>query len=284
MRSAALAIILSAALGLSACARAPKTEAFAYRNAVPATIAAPIAPDFEAAPLAPVAERCRPTEVVAASSLAGRTITVEEIGDIALDPREVVLTFDDGPRPKTTPAILNALDAAGVKATFLMVGQMARSYPALVRQVAARGHTIGTHTQSHPNLASLSRADALTEVFEGERAVAAALTGSGYSRAPFFRFPSLADTPGLRAALAERGTVVIDVDIDSKDYLRTSGDAVARRTLAALKTRGKGVILFHDIHLRTAAMLPGLLAALKQAGYKVVHLAPPGGTPCGRLS
>ena len=73
---------------------------------------------------------------------------------------------------------------------------------------------------------------ALAEIAKGERAIAAALSGSGHGMAPFFRFPYLADTRALRSALAARGTVVLDVDIDSKDYFRTSSAKVLERTMA----------------------------------------------------
>lgn len=215
-----------------------------------------------------------------AGALAGRTLAVSRIGDISLGRGEVVLTFDDGPRPGNTTRILDTLDRHGVRATFLMVGTMARSYPALVREVASRGHTIGSHTDRHPNLARMAHADALAEIAKGERAVAAALSGSGRGMAPFFRFPYLADTAALRSALAARGTVVLDVDIDSKDYHRTSGQRVLDRTMARLRARGRGIVLFHDIHGRTADMLPRLLDALERENFKVVHLVPSGDGAC----
>ncbi|XWN31198.1 MAG: polysaccharide deacetylase family protein [Devosia sp.] len=224
---------------------------------------------------------CGPSTVAGTGALAGRTIEVGSISDIKLGRREVVLTFDDGPRPGPTDRILDTLDSYGVKATFLVVGRMASAHPAKVRKVARRGHTIGTHTQRHPNLARMGTRAAHKEIALGDRSVARALSGSGYQAAPFFRFPYLADTRALRRSLARRGVVVLDVDIDSKDYLRTSPARVRARTLAQLRRRGRGVILFHDIHARTASMLPSFLAALKRDGYKVVHLVPKGrGVAC----
>lgn len=252
----------------------------ALASAGPVVVAAPAAPAEDIAPgggatggcIAPPAGR---------GTLAGRTIAVSRISDIALAKGEVVLTFDDGPRPGTTPRVLDALDAAGVRATFLMVGQMARAYPGLVRAVAARGHTIGTHTDDHANLTKMSTDAAFSDIARGEKAVAAALSGSGHAAAPFFRFPYLADSPSLRAALARRGTVVLDVDIDSRDYVKSSPAAVLARTMATLKARGRGIILFHDIHARTAAALPGFLASLSTEGFRVVHLVPAGWPGCG---
>ncbi|RST84328.1 polysaccharide deacetylase family protein [Aquibium carbonis] len=206
--------------------------------------------------------------------LAGRTISVSKTSDIRLGPKEVVLTFDDGPVPGKTDTILRALDQFGVKATFLMVGQMANAYPGTARKVAAAGHTIGTHTQNHKNLRTVSVNVAEAQIREGRESVAAALRPGGYRPAPFFRFPYLADTTTLRGSLAAQGIVVIDVDIDSRDYYASGSDALRARAVAAVERRGSGVILFHDLHARTATMLPLLLADLKERGYKVVHLVP----------
>lgn len=208
------------------------------------------------------------------TGLAGRTLRVNAIADIRLARNEVVLTFDDGPVPGRTDAILAALDRHKVKATFLMVGRMARNHPALVRKVAARGHAIGSHTQNHPNLRSMSVDRALDEIAQGRQSVAAALIPTGMKAAPFFRFPYLSDTPALRRHLATKGVVVFDVNIDSKDYFVSSPDQVRARTLAAVKARGSGIILLHDLHQRTVAMLPKLLDDLHAAGFKVVNIQP----------
>lgn len=208
------------------------------------------------------------------SGLAGRSITVNSIADLKLRYHEVVLTFDDGPMPGRTENILRVLDNAGVKATFMMVGQMARSYPALVREVAAHGHAIGTHTQNHANLANMSAAGAEAQIDGGVKSVSAALVPSMHSVAPFFRFPYLASTAALRRQLAARGIVVIDADIDSKDYFQSTSDQVRKRTMSSIEQRGSGIILMHDIHPRTARMLPQLLADLGAKGYKVVRLVP----------
>lgn len=208
--------------------------------------------------------------------LAGRTVVVNSVADLKLRSHEIALTFDDGPMPGKTRAVLDALDKAGVKATFMMVGQMARSYPGLVREVASRGHTIGTHTQNHANLARMSMASAEAEIDGGFKSVRAALVPTRYSVAPFFRFPYLASTPALRRALAAHGITAIDADIDSKDYFQSSPDQVRQRTLSRVLARGSGIVLMHDIHPRTARMLPALLADLQERGYKVVRLVPGG--------
>ena len=212
--------------------------------------------------------------LVSSGSLAGRTITVSSIGDIRLNRGEVVLTFDDGPIPGRTDAVLSVLRTYGVRATFLMVGSQARANPGTARKVAAGGHTIGSHTERHANLARMSLEQARAEINAGQKSVAAALIPTGYRPAPFFRFPYLADTAALRSALANQGVVVMDVNIDSKDYFPSSSAQVKSRTMQRVLSRGSGIVLFHDIHTRTAQALPAFLDELKANGFKVVHLVP----------
>lgn len=204
--------------------------------------------------------------------LAGRTLNVASNAELALAPGEVVLTFDDGPRPGKTQAILDALDAYGVHATFLMLGEAAQRHPGLVQEVAQRGHTVGTHTFSHVDLTTLSLGAALGEMQLGYDAVARPLAEIGLAPSRFFRFPYLAQTGVMRTRVMENDFVVLDVDIDSKDYYRSTPGTLLERVLARLDARGRGVVLFHDIHARTVAMLPDFLKALKDRGYSVVTL------------
>lgn len=211
-------------------------------------------------------------------SLAGRTLTVAATEQIVLQPGEVVLTFDDGPRPGITGPILDTLDQFGVKATFLMLGSSAERHPELAREVAMRGHTIGTHTYDHVNLATLELGEAVAEIYAGQQAVAAALAPAEMTPSRFFRFPYLAQTGFIRTRAVDSNFIVLDVDIDSKDYYEETPAQVLERTLARLDARGSGIVLFHDIHRRTAAALPEFLAALRERGYSVVALRASGGS------
>ena len=104
--------------------------------------------------------------------LAGRTLTVSSLHDLKLRDKEVVLTFDDGPVPGKTERILATLNQYGVKATFLMVGQMAETYPAIARKVVASGQTIGSHTYRHRDLQNLAFDAAMMEIMRGEKSEA----------------------------------------------------------------------------------------------------------------
>ena len=206
--------------------------------------------------------------------LSGRSIYIGAQSDVKLAKGEVVITFDDGPRPGKTDKILSILAKHDAKATFLMLGQAAQRHPGLVRDVAKHGHTIGLHTHSHGDLTKLNIAAALAEIERGQRPIEAALSPINKAPAPFFRFPYLAQTQKLRTAVNNAGLVIMDVQIDSKDYYKDGSKAVLNRTLARLDKQGKGIILFHDIHQRTVDMLPDFLVALKARGYKVVSLVP----------
>lgn len=221
-----------------------------------------------------IAQQPMPQRLFSPGHLGGRTLAVGSTADIILRPREVVLTFDDGPRAGKTGEILATLASFGVKATFLMLGSAAQAHPELAQQVALMGHTVGSHTFNHVDLGSLGRQDALDEIAKGERAVATALAGAGQRLSPFFRFPYLSQTGFLRTNLLQGSTIVLDVDIDSKDYYKETPAVVAERTLDRLEQRGSGIILFHDIHQRTVALLPDFLSALEQRGYSVVRLVP----------
>lgn len=271
-------MIVGAALG--GCAKPPagQLELNSYQPTVDRGITtAGILPVSQ-----PLSQPPMPERIFSSGHLGGRTLEVASTSEIILKPGEVILTFDDGPRPGRTDAILDTLDQFGVKATFLMLGQSAEAHPETVRKVALAGHTIGTHTFDHADLTTMSRQAALDEISHGERAVAAALSGSGYSPAPFFRFPYLAQDGFLRTTVLQGNTVVLDVDIDSKDYYKDTPEVVAARTLSRLEARGSGIILFHDIHPRTVAMLPEFLQSLEERGYSVVRLVPRNPAPFGR--
>jgi len=188
-----------------------------------------------------------------------------------LNDGEIVLTFDDGPSRHTTRAVLEALDAHCTKATFFMVGRMALTDPAMVREVAKHGHTIGTHTWSHAKLQTLDIAKAKDEIELGVSAVAHALQGPV---APFFRLPYLRSNKATIDYLKSRNFANFGIDVDSRDFKTRDGEAVKATVLAQLAKRKKGIVLFHDIQPSTAHALKDILDALKARGFKVVHLVP----------
>lgn len=187
-----------------------------------------------------------------------------------LGPKEVVLTFDDGPMPGVTRPILETLDRYCTKATFFSVGKMAIAYPEQTREILRRGHTLGTHTWSHPmSLPRLKGRQALDQIESGFAAVAMA---AGQPIAPFFRFPGLNDSPSLIAHLESRNIATFTVDVVSNDSYISDPERLIERTLQQLDAEKGGIMLFHDIKPQTARALPTILAEIKARGYRVVHL------------
>ena len=182
---------------------------------------------------------------------------------------EVVLTFDDGPWPGNTPAVLKALADQCTKALFFPIGKHALWHPEILKRVAAAGHTIGSHTWSHADLSKLTIDQAKEEFEKGVSAVRAALGEPGAS---FFRFPALRAPPEMLTYLATRNVGVFSTDMDSFDFKIRKPEQVVASVMTKLKKRGKGIVLLHDFQHPTALALPELLAQLKADGYKIVQV------------
>jgi peptidoglycan/xylan/chitin deacetylase (PgdA/CDA1 family) len=185
--------------------------------------------------------------------------------------KEVVLTFDDGPWPGHTPAVLKALADQCTTGIFFPIGKHATYHPEILRQVAAAGHTIGAHTWSHANLNNqkLSEAQRKDEIEKGLSAVKWALEASP---APFFRFPALQHPPEMVTYLGERNIAIFSCDVDSFDFKTHKADQVVTNIFKKLDKVGKGIILMHDFQKHTAEALPEVLRRLKAGGYKVVQM------------
>jgi peptidoglycan/xylan/chitin deacetylase (PgdA/CDA1 family) len=192
--------------------------------------------------------------------------------------KEVVLTFDDGPWPGNTPAVLRALADECLKATFFEIGKHATWHPEITKQVIEAGMTVGTHTWSHQDLARNPYAKDIEQAkAEIEMGISAVHMAAGGGKvAPFFRFPALQHPPQLMSYLAERNIGVFSTDIDSRDFKLHKPEEVIKSVMSQLEKHGKGIILVHDFKHHTAEALPELLRQLKAGGYKVVHMVPKG--------
>jgi peptidoglycan/xylan/chitin deacetylase (PgdA/CDA1 family) len=190
--------------------------------------------------------------------------------------KEVVLTFDDGPWPENTPAVLKALQDNCAKATFFEIGEHATWRPDLTKELVAAGMTVGTHTWSHKDLAKNPYAkdieQAKQEIEMGVSAVHMAAAGGPV--APFFRFPDLQQPAELMTYLGTRNIATFSTDIDTFDFKLHKPDDVIKSALTKLAKNGKGIILMHDFQHGTAEAMPELLRQLKANGYKLVHMVP----------
>ena len=198
---------------------------------------------------------------------------------LPLNDHEVVITFDDGPIPPYSNSILDTLASQCVKATYFLVGEMAQAYPSIVRRIYNAGHTIGTHSQNHPfAFQRLSEPKFERQVDLGIASVDTAL-GDSKALSPFFRIPGLGRTNAIESYLASKSLVAWSADVVADDWKRIGAREIVRRAMRRLETRGRGILLLHDIHPATVTALPMLLKELKDHGYQVVQVVADGERP-----
>jgi len=254
-----------------------------------------------APPLAPAAAP-PPAPTAAASSCPGnpnaigvaRTVEIDTTGGPGfgfehfkthdfLREGEVVLTFDDGPWPKNTPAVLAALAHHCTKAIFFPIGIHATWEPGILKKVAEAGHAVGSHTWCHQDLTKTKghcRINNKTVAYdydpkdEIEKGVSAVRWAVGGPTAPYFRFPALRQPPELINYLGQRNIAIFSTDFDSFDFKMRKPEQVRQAVLAKLKKNGKGIVLMHDFQHATAEAAMALLDDLRAGGYKVVFMKP----------
>lgn len=179
--------------------------------------------------------------------------------------RGVALTFDDGPSPDTTPLILDQLDAARVEATFFVLGKKAAAHPDLLREIAARGHTIGVHGHEHDRFLSLRSPARVARDIERAMAVVEAVTGV---RPTLYRPPVGLTSPRIARALDAFDLTVVGWSVRALDGWRGARpERVAARVVSRL---GDGaIVLLHDAAERddyrpaSVEALPKILAAMR---------------------
>jgi peptidoglycan/xylan/chitin deacetylase (PgdA/CDA1 family) len=199
--------------------------------------------------------------------------TMQYAETLPLRDHEVVLTFDDGPLPRNSNQILDILASQCVKATFFEIGRMAQAYPEGVRKLIAAGHSVGTHSQTHPLTMNHMAVDrAKQEIDDGIASVNAALGDEASALAPFFRIPGLLRAEAVEDYLASQGIQVWSADFPADDWRHISSTRVYDLAIKRLEDKGKGILLLHDIQARTVAALPKILHELKARGFRIVHV------------
>ena len=187
----------------------------------------------------------------------------------------VVLTFDDGPHPQGTPAVLEALREAGAPATFFLAGEQVERRPALAAEIVAAGHRVELHCHRHRNQLRLTLRQLLDDAERGR----AAIEEAGGQPIADYRPPyGIFSASGLRAVL-RRGWRPVLWSQWGRDWTRgATAESIARKSTAAL--RGGDVILLHDADYysapgswsRTAAALPSVLEAIEALELKPMLL------------
>ena len=188
---------------------------------------------------------------------------------------DIALTFDDGPDPEVTPAVLDLLAEHGVQATFFCVAERARDHPALLRRVVAGGHGVQNHSLRHRHNFSLLG----PRGFEREIGAAQALLADITGVRPFcFRAPAGLRNPLLDPVLHRLGLHL--VSWTRRGYDTRGGDAGGVLARLARGLAGGDILLLHDGHARRNAarrpvlldVLPPLLARCRVAGLRPVTL------------
>lgn len=205
---------------------------------------------------------------------------VDRTGD---RPGLVALTFDDGPDPDWTPAILDILRDRHVPATFFVIGDNVLGQESLLQRIVAEGHELGNHSYSHPNFATLSDGETLFELNTTERLIEA-YTGhrTRLFRAPYFgdAEPTTADELGPALAAQNDGYVNVGLHVDPDDWALPGVDAIVQRTVAGVEAsnaeRSGRIVLLHDgggDRQQTLEALPRIIDALRARGYRFVPVS-----------
>lgn len=225
------------------------------------------------------------------SDLAGNILSVRfdrmpspyQIQRTGHRPGLVALTFDDGPDPVWTPKILDVLKAAKAPATFFIVGENALTQRALLERLIAEGHEVGSHTYTHPNLATATATETGLELNATQR-LFQAYTGRSLRlfRAPYFgdAEPTTADEIVPVEEAQRRGYLSVGLHVDPDDWKRPGVAEIVNRMLAELQNdtpdHSANIVLLHDSggdRSQTVQALPILIRELRARGYRLVPVS-----------
>ena len=200
----------------------------------------------------------------------------------------VALTFDDGPDPKWTPAILSVLEKYHVPATFFVIGENGVGNRSLLQRMVADGDEIGNHSYTHPNMADESRTGVSLELNATQRLIEA-YTGRSTRlfRAPYFgdAEPTTPDELGPALQAQQRGYTVVGLHVDPDDWKRPGVAAIVQTTIDEVTAvdgpsntvdHSANVVLLHDgggDRTQTIAALPQIIEGLQKAGYRFVPVS-----------
>ena len=199
----------------------------------------------------------------------------DELQSVATPAKTIVLTFDDGPDPEWTPAVLDVLARHGVRATFFVVGHQVAAHPDLVRAVIAAGHEVGAHTYNHAELSTLPAWRVNLELSLSQSVLAGA-TGQhvGLFRPPYSSTPRALDVGDVEVLqrVADRGYLTVLADLDSGDWRRPGVDQIVADSTPA--NDDGAVVLLHDgggDRAQTVAAVDRLITDLQGRGYEFAH-------------
>lgn len=201
-------------------------------------------------------------EVVIDNSRGGLVLPSQ----MQLPPGYLNLTFDDGPHATRTMNVLKILQDEGITANFFILGNNAGSNARVLQTIARLGHSVGTHSHTHRDLPTIGLQSAINDINNGFTAVANIL---GFVD-PFFRFPYGSKNSRLAGYLRQQQITDFFWNVDTLDWKKSNPSTLLNYALSQTRRTGRGVVLFHDIHPQTVAVLPSYIRTLKSEGYKFV--------------
>ncbi len=209
-------------------------------------------------------------DVINGVPVYSRNLMDGSISDLGLKTGEIILTFDDGPHPTRSSAILKTLNQFEIKAVFFSLGKSILQNPKIAQEIVQSGNIYGSHSQTHANLIRLSKEAAQKEIAEGHRNMVSAVGVDSQ----FFRFPYGSFNNSLVQYLQQHSVSHFFWNIDSLDWKYANVGVLYENIIQEINREKKGVLLFHDIHEQTASVLPAILQELQAAGYGI-YLAVP---------
>ncbi|KHF38455.1 polysaccharide deacetylase family protein [Halalkalibacter okhensis] len=197
--------------------------------------------------------------------------------------KKIAISFDDGPDPRYTKAILDILKEYDVKAAFFIIGSNAALYPQILKQINEEGHEIGNHTFTHSNILDLSATQMDFELNATQRVIQSATGQSSL----LFRPPFLStnnegeDRPSLETlktllSIQEKGYTIVGSDIDLRDWDGKTADEIFEETKRRVESEAGNIILLHDAggdRRPTIEALPHIIEYLQAEGYSIVPVS-----------
>ena len=197
----------------------------------------------------------------------GGTVRKLPVYSVEREDKKIAITFDCAWGTEHTDAILKALEAENVRATFFMVQFWTEKYPEYVKKIDAAGHEIGTHSATHSQMSKLSESEIRKELQTSSQAIES-VTGKKVElfRAPFGDYDDL-----LVQTVEDEGMQAVQWSVDSLDWKGLSAEEILSRVKKGVKNGS--IILFHNNSDAIAEALPLVLAYLKNQGYETVGLS-----------
>lgn len=189
------------------------------------------------------------------------------IYSVETEEKKIAVTFNCAWSAEDIPQILEILEKYEAKATFFILGQWAKENPSAVKMIAKAGHEIGSHSNTHPDMAKLSEEEIRQEIVKSCKNI----ENSGGGKTKLFRAPSGSYSNTLIKTAADMGFTAIQWDVDSRDWKDYSAEKMVQSVTQ--NVRAGSIILFHAGKENTIAALPQIMEILHNGGYEFVGIS-----------